>query len=209
MRLTKFTHSCVQLESDGGRLLVDPGIWCESEVFDGVTDILVTHEHSDHIDFERLTALARSRPHVSVRAPASVVSKLGELGDAAVAIGAGEHFQVAGMTVDTVGGMHAEIIDGLPGCPNIGYIIGGSVYHPGDALHVPDVPVETLLVPVSGPWLKVGEVIDFLRAVAPVRAYPIHDALLSDKGKRVTDRWIASRGGTDYSSLADGTSVRL
>ena len=63
-----------------------------------------------------------------------------------------------------VGGEHAEIYDGLPGCANVGFVLGG-VYHPGDAPHVPDVGVDTLLVPVSGPWLKIGEALGFVRAV--------------------------------------------
>lgn len=51
-----------------------------------------------------------------------------------------------------VGGEQAEIIDGLPGRPNIGSV-GDDVYHPGDSRFVPDETVETPLAPASGPWL--------------------------------------------------------
>ena len=107
-----------------------------------------------------------------------------------------------------VGGEHAEIYDGEPGCANVGFVLGG-VYHPGDALHVPDVAVETLLVPVSAPWLKLAEALDFVRAVAPARAIPIHDALLSAIGNAGADRWMVRKADTDYRRLAAGESLEV
>jgi len=209
VQLTKFTHSCVRLESEGRRLLVDPGVWCESEAFQDVDDILITHEHQDHLDVDRLVQLADSRPDLVVRAPGSVTALLGELSAAAITVAVGDRFEAAGMTVRVVGGVHAEVYGGLPACPNVGYLIEDSVYHPGDALHVPDVAVETLFVPASAPWLKLAEAIDFVRAVAPTRTYPIHDALLSKKGATITDRWFTTESGTEYLRLEPGTQVDL
>ena len=58
---------------------------------------------------------------------------------------------------------------------NLGFFVEG-VYHPGDSFDVPtDAEVETLFVPVSGPWLKLSESVEFIRAVAPRRAYALHD----------------------------------
>ncbi|MFF5052455.1 MBL fold metallo-hydrolase [Micromonospora sp. NPDC000663] len=71
MRLVKFTHACVRLEDAERRLLIDPGVWTEPEAFDGVTDILVTHEHDDHLDLERVMEVSASRP-VRLFAPAPV-----------------------------------------------------------------------------------------------------------------------------------------
>jgi hypothetical protein len=86
-------------------------------------------------------------------------------------------------------------------------VVEDNVYHPGDSFHVPDGTVETLLVPTSGPWLKLAEAIDFVRAVNPTRAYSIHDVLLSDKGEALVDRWLEMRGETDYKRLAPGESA--
>ena len=90
----------------------------------------------------------------------------------------------------------------------MGFVLAG-VYHPGDALHVPDVDVETLLVPVSAPWLKLREGLDFVRAVAPARAFPIHDAMFSDIGNAGVDRWMVQEGGTDYRRLTPGGSTEV
>ena len=92
---------------------------------------------------------------------------------------------------------------------NVGYVVDEAVYHPGDALFVPDVPVDTLLVPASAPWLKLAEALDFVRAIGPRRAYPIHDATLSVLGQRSVGGWMAAKGGTDYTWLAPGDAVSL
>jgi hypothetical protein len=36
-----------------------------------------------------------------------------------------------------------------------------------------------LLLPTGAPWLKVSEAVDYLRAVAPRTAVPIHEAVLA------------------------------
>jgi L-ascorbate metabolism protein UlaG (beta-lactamase superfamily) len=205
MELIKYTHACVRLESDGRSLLVDPGIWAEDAAFEGATDVLITHEHFDHLDTDRLA----KRGDLRIHAPAPVVEKLAEAGVIASTVTAGDEFDAAGFTVRAVGGLHAEIYDGLPGCANIGYVIEGSLYHPGDSLFVPDAAVETLLVPISAPWLKLAEAIDFVRAISPARAFPIHDAMLSDKGLAGTDNWLRMKGETDYARITVGDSVTL
>jgi L-ascorbate metabolism protein UlaG (beta-lactamase superfamily) len=67
----------------------------------------------------------------------------------------------------------------IPVIPNVGYLVNGALLHPGDSLHVPDRPVDVLALPTGGPWLKVAEAIDYLRAVSPRVAVPIHEAVLS------------------------------
>jgi L-ascorbate metabolism protein UlaG (beta-lactamase superfamily) len=134
------------------------------------------------------------------------------IGDAVTTVSAGESFTAAGFGVTTVGGEHAEIYEGLPGCPNVGYVVtgstGGPVYHPGDALFVPDAEVETLLVPVSAPWFKLAEGLDFARAMKPVRAFPIHDRMLSeDVGQPGADRWFEMKANTHYARIPIGGAV--
>lgn len=207
MRLTKYGHACVRLDLDAGSVVLDPGTYSPDVDLAGVADVLVTHEHADHIDVDRLVPLVRDglRLHTNADVAGSLAS---EHGLEVHAVGPGETFTVAGVDVQVVGGEHAEIYNGLPGCANVGFVLAG-VYHPGDALHVPGVEVETLLVPVSAPWLKLREALDFVRAVGPVRAFPIHDALFSDIGNAGVDRWMVNEGGTDYRRLSPGDSTEL
>ena len=207
MRLTKYGHACVRLDLAGGSVVLDPGTYSPDVDLAGVADVLVTHEHADHIDVDRLVPLVRDglRLHTNADVAASLAS---DHGLEVHAVGPGETFTVAGVDVRVVGGEHAEIYNGLPGCANVGFVLAG-LYHPGDALHVPEVEVATLLVPVSAPWLKLREALDFVRAVAPARAFPIHDAMFSDIGNAGVDRWMVQEGGTDYRRLIPGGSTEV
>lgn len=209
MRLTKYTHACVLLENHGRRLLLDPGIWTEDAAFEGAHNVLVTHEHFDHLDVERLTARSAANSDLTVYGPAPVAAKLNAVGVPAHAVEVGDTFPVAGYKVKVVGGEHAEIYDGLPGCTNVGYLIDGSIYHPGDSLFQPHIPVEVLLVPTHAPWLKLAETIDFVRAVRPKRAYSIHDAMLSHLGEQSIDRWLEMKAETIYGRIPIGETVLL
>ncbi|WP_436762172.1 MBL fold metallo-hydrolase [Streptosporangium sp. V21-05] len=204
MILTKFGHACVRVQDGDRGLVIDPGTFSEAEIaLSGATAVLVSHEHGDHIDVKALKAARASNPALTVHTHAALAA---ELGEGAVAVAAGETFTAAGFTVKAVGGEHAEIVDGLPGCPNLGFLVDG-LYHPGDSFFVPSEEVDTLLVPASGPWVKIGEAITFVRGVRPARAFPIHDVHLSEIGLEYFDAWLEEE--TDYARIPAGASVDL
>jgi len=92
------------------------------------------------------------------------------------------------------------------------FLVAGQVFHPGDALTVPDEPVATLLLPVHAPWSKLAEVIDYVRAVDADQAYAVHDGALNDIGLGLVGRLLGEQGPgtpTPYSRLAPGDSVEL
>jgi L-ascorbate metabolism protein UlaG (beta-lactamase superfamily) len=190
VRVTKYTHSCVRLELDGAALVIDPGIWSEPSALHGCDAVLVTHEHPDHIDVLRLAGLG-----VPVYAPADAsIPRIAVTG-----VEPGETFDAAGIRVRAVGGRHAVVYDGQPDCINLGYVIGdGLVYHPGDALHVPAQPVETLLVPMQASWLKTAEAIDFVLAVSPEHAFGIHDGQVNERALGSINGWLEGASGGRY-----------
>jgi L-ascorbate metabolism protein UlaG (beta-lactamase superfamily) len=198
VKITKYTHACVRVEHDGGVLVIDPGEWSEPRALAGADAVLVTHEHTDHIDVLRLAALG-----VPVYAPADADVH----GVQITPVRSGEEFTAAGLRVRAVGGRHATIYDGEPDCANLGYLVQDELYHPGDSVHVPAEPVQTLLVPAHGSWVKTSEAIDFIRAVNPRRAFPIHDGQLNDRGLAGVNAWLGEEGGTDYRWLAPGETA--
>src|ERR1700730_10858209 len=131
MRLIKYTHACVLLEDGDRKVLIDPGIWAEDEAFAAASAVLITHEHYDHIDAERIAAAVGKNTDLKVYAPAPVVAELAKLGDAAVSVESGQTFTAGGFSVAAVGGRHAQTWGGKPDCANLGYVVEG-IYHPGD-----------------------------------------------------------------------------
>ena len=207
MRLTKFSHACVRADGDGV-LVVDPGTFSERAALDGVDAILITHEHADHMDVDALADALSKRPAVRIFTHAEVVPKLGDLASATTAVGSGEKFTAGGFEVRAYGGQHAVIHPDIPRVANLGYLLDGRVYHPGDSFDVPaDAEVETLFVPVSAPWLKAAESVDFIRAVQPRHAYALHDALLNDAFAGLLNGLLNRLGGTEYRRLGAGESL--
>ncbi|MFC0007695.1 MBL fold metallo-hydrolase [Micromonospora siamensis] len=201
MRITKFTHACVRLEDAGRVLVVDPGTWSEPYALAGADAVLVTHEHTDHIDVLRLAGLG-----VPVFLPEDAVLQ-GTPDLPATRVRAGQRFTAAGFEVTAVGGRHATIHGGQPDCANLGYLVQDAVYHPGDSLHRPGMPVETLLVPAQASWLKLTEAIAFAEEVRSRRVVPIHDAQLNDRGLASVDGWFGETLGDRYRYLGPGETA--
>jgi L-ascorbate metabolism protein UlaG (beta-lactamase superfamily) len=207
MRMTTYGHACVRLEAAGAALVIDPGVFSDAgTALAGADAALITHEHADHVDAAAVKAAVDANPALAVFAHPDVVAQLGDLGGAARQVRSGETFTAAGFEVTAVGDRHAFVHDRAPDIPNLGYLVAGQVYHPGDAFFVPDRPVPRLLLPVSAPWLKLGEAIDFAASVAAERVHPIHDAILADVGLGMVDRWL-QQSQPGYARLPVGEPV--
>ena len=182
MRVTKYEHSCLLVEDDDVRILTDPGELTHGFVnLTGLSAILVTHQHFDHIDLERIAPLLGRNPTAALYADEATAALLSERDIPAQTARQGDRLDV-GVEVTVYGGEHAVIHPEIPVVPNVGYLIGGRFFHPGDSFTVPDAPVEVLGLPTAAPWLKASEAIDYLRAVAPRMAIPIHEGLLARPG---------------------------
>ncbi|MGW7416937.1 MBL fold metallo-hydrolase [Streptomyces sp. NPDC054863] len=211
IELTKKSHACVRLEKDGRTLVLDPGAFSEADAALGADAILVTHEHPDHFSEDHLRAALEANPAAEIWTLRSVAGKISAAFPGRVhTVGHGDTFSAAGFDVQVHGELHAVIHPDLPRITNVGFLMDGSVFHPGDALTVPEHPVETLLLPVMAPWSKVSEVIDYVREVKPQRAYDIHDALLTDLALPLYGGHIGNLGGgARHHHLAPGDSVAL
>ncbi|WP_328320746.1 MBL fold metallo-hydrolase [Streptomyces sp. NBC_00388] len=210
IKLTKKTHACVRLEKDGQTLVIDPGGFSEEDAALGADVILVTHEHFDHFDENRLRAGMEANPAAEIWTLRSVAEQLSAAFPGRVhTVGHGDTFEAAGFGVQVHGELHAVIHPDLPQITNVGYLVDGSVFHPGDAFTVPDQPVETLMLPVHAPWNKISEVIDYVREVRPQRAIDIHDVLLKDLARGVYDTHIGNLGGAGHTRLMPGDATDL
>ncbi|MDX6311415.1 MAG: hypothetical protein QOF44_879, partial [Streptomyces sp.] len=191
-----------------------PGTFSEEDAAVGAEAVLVTHEHLDHFNEDRLRAALEANPEAEIWTLSSVAEKVAAAFPGRVhTVGEGDTFSAAGFDIQVHGELHAVIHPDIPRITNVGYLVDGSLFHPGDALTVPDSPVDTLLLPVHAPWNKVAEVIDYVREIKPQRAIDVHDGLLTDIARMVYDNLLGPNGpgvaGADHGRLAPGESLDL
>jgi L-ascorbate metabolism protein UlaG (beta-lactamase superfamily) len=181
MQFVHYGHSCVLAETGTTRLLFDPGTFSKGfeEVRD-ITAILITHQHPDHLDEQRLAALVAANPGVELVVDPASAQTVAALGLTARTVRPGETFQIGDARIDAVNGNHAIIHPEVPVPPNVGYVVDdGAFYHPGDSFFRPEQSVDVLGLPTGAPWQKLSEAVDFLRVVKPRVAVPIHEGVLA------------------------------
>lgn len=204
-------HACLVLEKDGDSLVIDPGAWSTDLVVPtNVVGVVVTHEHADHCDMKQLANIVSVNPNATIYAHADIASKLGGMPTQAVAMG--ENVQVGDFALSFVGGTHATIHSSLPPIANLGVVVDETLYYPGDSFTLPDRQIQILALPENAPWAAARESMDFLTQVNPARAFPTHDGLLSEQGKKTYDGLLdlaANNAGIKYERLALGSTIDI
>lgn len=216
MRITKFGHACVRVEHGGKTVVFDPGIFTDVSAVDGADAILITHEHADHYLPDHLRAC--DAPIFTIDAVAARIREdAPELSERVTVVAPGESFD-PGIPARSVGELHAVIHPEFPRFFNSGYVLtlsgedgsGTKLYHPGDALTSPGEDIDILLVPVSAPWMRASEAIEFARAVKAPRNLAIHDRVYSEAGLGIIDAHMnvfLPKAGQEYVRLADGQDL--
>jgi L-ascorbate metabolism protein UlaG (beta-lactamase superfamily) len=180
--VTHLGHACVLYSTPADRVLVDPGTMSAFADLRDLTAVLVTHEHADHVDVPAVVSLLEANPAATLvcdeRTAASFPS--------AVVAHPGDVLTLGSVSVSVLGGTHAPVYGDVPDCPNLAYLLDdGALLHPGDSFFVPAQAVETLAVPIDGPWLKLSEAVDYVKAVRPTTVLPIHEGELVDVPKYI------------------------
>jgi len=213
MKITKYEHACLVIEERGKRLVIDPGELTRD--MGSVTDVVATvctHAHFDHCNAQQLAAIHAHNPQAQFLGPQEVAAAVPAI--PITIVHPGNTLAIGPFQLQFFGEKHTPVIDNKPDSQNVGVLVNGIFYYPGDSFDTPNgIQPEVLALPVSGPWLKLGEAIDFLRVVQPTKFYfSTHDALYSDIGMRVAEGWLTETSTTlkvAHKVLRPGESIEI
>lgn len=211
MKITKFEHAFLQIELSAQQLLIDPGIYSPTlPKLENVVGVVLTHLHDDHSYLPHIAAIKQQFPNVRIFGPADVAIKLGEI-DCEVVMH-GSRIEVGEFSLDFFGDLHQEIHRSIPLVQNVGVLVNSKLYYPGDSYTQCEYSFELLACPSAAPWMKISDLIDYLEAVKPQRAFATHNAILSEHGHVLQNnriREIVTKHGGEFSYLQVGESLAI
>lgn len=179
MNITKLVHSCVLIENNGKKILVDPGnySWQNQTVknsdFSNINSVVITHNHPDHFYDEFVKHVAAESPNAMWYGTQEVVSELENMG-----IRASTTSQNQDITF--IESNHADLSPWFNTQPqHTSYVLFGDVLVSGDCQTLTDMHGARILASAinGGPW---GGVVGFCKMVAqmptrPQVVLPLHD----------------------------------
>jgi len=202
--VTFLGHSTVVVEMDGVRLITDPilrnrvtflrriGPAVQSQMYQNISVVLISHLHYDHLDVPSLRMLQGQFHFIVPRGAGAVLRKVGFLNYQELQ--EGESAQVGPLSVQAVFADHLrQRYPSGPSADCLGYLIKGSakIYFPGDTRLFPGMAdlaggLDLALLPVWG-WgpdrgtMHMGpkEAAEALNLLHPRLAVPIHWGTLS------------------------------
>lgn len=178
MNITKIGHCCLLIETNGRRILTDPGVFtAEEHVLDTIDLIIITHEHGDHIHVESLQLLLQQNPNAQVVTNSGVGELLDAAGITYEVLEGTATAEFLGIALEACDATHAEIFEDYNLVQNTGYFINKRLFYPGDAYAQPNKPIDILALPAGGPWCRTTDTLHYALKVRPKVAFPVHDAI--------------------------------
>lgn len=206
MRVTKLGHACLLVETPERVGLFDPGFMSDVPVssMSRLDDIIITHEHGDHLNIDCIRALHVKFPDVRIWSS----PKVSELLNAAK-IDHMEHKSTP--EVEIFEAPHAPVEPLFPMADNIGVHYLGKLTHPGDSFDFKESR-EILALPVAAPWGSTTDALALAIKLKPKFVLPIHDWHWSDQARvSMYERLeaVLNEEGITFFKLVNGTPVQI
>jgi L-ascorbate metabolism protein UlaG (beta-lactamase superfamily) len=173
LKITKFVHSCLLVEMPeptSRTVLFDPGAMSAAalpvETLEYLDDIIITHEHQDHIDLSTVRRLVEKFPRVRITTTQPVVDQLKAENISATAEPS------AGIALFEA--PHEPVEPLFPNPAEIGVHYLDLLTHPGDS-HSFHETKAILALPVTAPWGSTVKAVNLALELKPRYVLPIHD----------------------------------
>jgi L-ascorbate metabolism protein UlaG (beta-lactamase superfamily) len=211
MKITKHGHACLELEFESKTVIIDPGSYTEELTnFGNVVAVVVTHKHDDHCDEAKIAQIKKDNPAVEIFGTSEVAARLSGMG--VTTVYHGDYYEVGSFKLEFFGDMHQIIHESIPLIQNTAVLVNGDLYYAGDSYTKPDVKVKTLACPTGAPWLKIGDVMDYIHEIKPAICFPTHNALLSQVGHDLNNsrvKQVTEENGGEFRHLEVGQSLNI
>jgi L-ascorbate metabolism protein UlaG (beta-lactamase superfamily) len=211
MKITKHGHACLEAEIDSQTLIIDPGSYTEELASLGnVVAVVITHKHDDHCDEAKIAKIKKDYPAVQIFGTSEVAARLSGL--EVTTVYHGDYYEVGSFRLEFSGDMHQIIHQSIPLIQNTAVLVNGDLYYAGDSYTPPDVKVKALACPTSAPWLKIGDVMDYIKEIKPAICFPTHNALLSQLGHDLNNsrvKLVTEENGGEFKYLEVGQSLEI
>lgn len=207
MKITKYVHSCIIVETPDRTAIFDPGSMSEQALdiskLDHLDDIFITHEHGDHFSLSLVQKLVAKFPEVRITAPKPVVQQL-----IAVSITASDQAPSGVIFFDSP---HE------PGEPlfsrpeQLGFHYLDTFTHPGDS-HSFHETKAILALPITAPWGTSVKALNLALELKPKYVLPIHDWHWRDEARTsmyATFERILAQQGITFLELQTGLPVDI
>lgn len=210
MKITRYVHSCLVVEDQGRTAVFDPGVFSvgsgllESGKLTKLDDIIITHEHPDHLHVPLLQALVKQFPAARIFTNDSMAVKLQVLGYPNVSTQS-----QAGVDLFPAAHEPNEPMGVTPA--NVGVHYLSRLTNPGDSHHIAESK-EILALPITAPWGTLMRAVAMALELKPKFILPVHDWHWNIAARQQTyERCEAFFGGLGikFIKLVDGETVEL
>ncbi|HVV25874.1 MAG TPA: MBL fold metallo-hydrolase [Candidatus Saccharimonadales bacterium] len=208
MKITKYVHSCLLVETPDRLAIFDPGSMSEAALdvdgLDRLDDIFITHVHADHFSLDLVKRLHQKFPNVRITSTPEVVAQLAE-----ASIQASDQPPAGVQFFDAPHESVAPLFGRPPQEIGIHYL--DSLTHPGDS-HSFRETKQILALPVQAPWGSTIKAINLALELKPRHILPIHDWHWSDAAREQSYNMMAELFGQHditFHKLATGQPVEI
>jgi L-ascorbate metabolism protein UlaG (beta-lactamase superfamily) len=207
LKITKFVHSCVLVETTEKVALFDPGAMSAEAVsaasFERLDLILITHIHADHYNPELIKQLVLRFPQVRITTNKEVKADLATHGITAS--------DQAPDGVKFFDSPHESVQPLFPQPEERGFHFQDQFTHPGDCHSFKETKA-VLALPMTGPWGSTIRAINLAFELKPKYVVPIHDWHWREEARLDTysmyEHFLGEKGIT-FLKLETGVPVEI
>jgi L-ascorbate metabolism protein UlaG (beta-lactamase superfamily) len=203
MKVTRYFQSCLLIEVDGARILIDPCGHDKETDFGKLDAVFYTHEHMDHFD----AGMAQAFVEQGVAAVYANASTAKQVKASVTTTEDGKEYDVNGVKVKAIELPHCLMVDGSTSVQNTGYLVDGELFHPGDGKELDGLTARILAVPLTGPDISAHDAFAFGKQVQAEHLIPIHYDYMG--GNPDFFARTAGENGMETHSLDRGKSAEI